>query len=205
MALSDQETDRILYLVRHGKAASNGSGVFAGWNHDPLLPAGRLQAEEAASILALNRVEAVFSSPVTRARETAVIIAERLGVNPVCVDDLGDLKVPQWEGRAKSGLLADSESGYPTWKESPHLFNIDGSAGNAETLRELQERSVAAVEAIFDSEPYRKCAVVTHLANIRCIVLHYSRRPLSDYRKITIKNAAPLALVKKDDHIVIAL
>lgn len=192
----------VLHVLRHGMAASNISGVFAGWSHDSLLPQGREQAGKAASLLEGSSVAAIFSSPVKRAVETAFIMASSLHVPVFQENRLGDIKIPQWEGRLKAELLDDGESGYALWKEAPWLFNQDGFWQDAENLNNLQVRSVAAMEHIFSCTRGRPVAVVTHLANIRCIVLHYSGRPLSDYRKIEINNATPLALLKKDDHII---
>ena len=194
----------MLYLLRHGQALSNLSGVFAGWSHDPLLPQGRQQAEQAASLLEDIFVAGVFTSPVKRAMETAFIIASILDVPVLQENRLGDMKIPQWEGRSKAELIEDRKSGYALWKETPWIFNQDGFLPGAENLSKLQARSVNAMESIFARIQGGPAAVVTHLANIRCIVLHYSGRPLSDYRKIEINNAAPLAFLKKDDHIIIS-
>lgn len=202
--MHDNGRHDVLYVLRHGRTRSNESGVFAGWNHDPLLPRGRDQARQAASMLEDSYVKKIFASPVKRAMETALIIASSLNV-PIFQDDrLGDIKIPRWEGRAKAELLDDEKSGYALWKEAPWLFNRDGFLSHAENLHDLQVRSVAAVEHIFVRLQGDCAAVVTHLANIRCLVLYYSGRPLSDYRKIEINNAAPLALLKKDDHIIIS-
>ncbi len=203
MVRSDILSDKVLYLVRHGRAESNRSGIFAGWGPDPLLPEGRAQAEKAAHALKGYGVEALFSSPVKRARETAEIIASHLGLGVSLMDGVGDIRVPEWEGRFKSELLVDASSQYRLWKEAPELFNQDGALKDSESLGACQARSVAAVEALFDSERFRVAAVITHLCIVRCILLHYLGRPLSDYRKIEINNGFPLALVKKDGHIVI--
>ncbi len=203
MVPSDRRFDRVLYLVRHGRAESNRSGIFAGWGPDPLLPEGREQAENAARALEGCGIEALFSSPVKRACETAEIIASHLGLDVALMDGVGDIRVPVWEGRFKSELLMDASSGYRLWKEAPELFNQDGTFQGSESLRRCQARSIAAVETLLNSVQFRVSVVVTHLCIVRCILLHYLGRPLSDYRKIKINNGSPLALVKKDGHIVI--
>ncbi len=204
MVRSDRRFNRVLYFVRHGRAESNRSGRFAGWGPDPLLPEGRAQAEEAAHALKGRGIEALFSSPVRRARETAEIIASHLGLDVVSLmDGVGDIRVPVWEGRFKSELFMDANSKYSLWKEAPELFNQDGALLDSENLSRCQARSVAAVETLLNSARFRVTAVVTHLCIVRCILLHYFGRPLSDYRKIEINNGTPLALVKKDGHIVI--
>ena len=67
-------------LVRHGQTDWNAAGLFQGSSDTPLNDVGRAQAAAAAQQLATQRWDAVVSSPLSRARETAGIIAETIGV-----------------------------------------------------------------------------------------------------------------------------
>jgi len=67
-------------MVRHGQTDWNAAGLFQGSSDTPLNDVGRAQAAEAAVRLAGQPWDAVVSSPLSRARETAAIIAEALGL-----------------------------------------------------------------------------------------------------------------------------
>jgi probable phosphoglycerate mutase len=87
-----------LLLVRHGETDWNADGRLQGQTDRPLSDFGRRQARQLADELADEELEAVYSSDLTRARETAEIIGERLGL-PVALDpDLREKDWGTWEG-----------------------------------------------------------------------------------------------------------
>ena len=92
-----------LHFCRHGESEANLLGAF--FNRDskhPLTERGRAQAEDLARRLALEKLTAIYSSPLTRARQTAEIVGTELGV-PVRVKDVLDrLKVTHQKGEAIS-------------------------------------------------------------------------------------------------------
>ncbi|HFB83250.1 MAG TPA: histidine phosphatase family protein [Thermodesulfatator sp.] len=191
-----------LWLVRHGLTRANQEGIFAGWTDEPLTPEGRLQAQEAGRSLAGEDIVAIYTSPVARTMETARIIGTFFPKASIVPEEgLGEIRIPQWEGKSKKDLLQHPELGYPLWKESPHLFRLPG----AETLEALQQRAVSAVEKIACAHPGQAVALVSHLAVIRCLVLHYQGRPLSEYRKVKIANASPVLLYGRPGEILIDL
>ena len=91
-----------LYLVRHGATANNRARPprVQGRRTDPgLSPVGRRQAEQTGRALAGLPLKRVYSSPLLRARETALAIAGPHGLSVEVVDDLVEVDVGQWEGR----------------------------------------------------------------------------------------------------------
>jgi broad specificity phosphatase PhoE len=90
-------TTRIL-LARHGETEWNRLGRWQGHADPPLNDLGRRQAEILAEQLAGDTVSAVYSSDLRRARETARIVAERIGL-PVTEDSaLREIDVGSWSG-----------------------------------------------------------------------------------------------------------
>jgi predicted glycosyltransferase/broad specificity phosphatase PhoE len=87
-------------LVRHGHTAWNGRRHI-GWADVPLDAAGCRQAQEVARALASERVDAVYTSPLMRARDTARPVAEAHGVTPVVLDDLRELRFGDLEGQPR--------------------------------------------------------------------------------------------------------
>jgi broad specificity phosphatase PhoE len=87
-----------LLLVRHGETDWNADGRLQGQTDRPLSEFGRRQARQLAEELAGEELDAIYASDLARARETAQIVAERLGL-PVALDpDLREKDWGNWEG-----------------------------------------------------------------------------------------------------------
>lgn len=95
-------------LVRHGQSEWNASGRWQGQADPPLTDLGRRQAMEAAA--ALGALDAVWASDLQRAAQTALIIANGLGVGPVVLDeDLRERDAGEWSGLTRPEI----EERYP--------------------------------------------------------------------------------------------
>jgi probable phosphoglycerate mutase len=93
-------------LVRHGQSEWNAVGRWQGQADPPLSDIGRRQARAAAR--ALGAVDAVFASDLQRATETAIIIADELGVGPVVVEpDLRERDAGEWSGLTRAEIERD--------------------------------------------------------------------------------------------------
>jgi broad specificity phosphatase PhoE len=102
-------TTRIL-LIRHGQSEWNDLGRWQGQADPPLTDLGRAQARSAAR--RLGTVDAIWSSDLQRAAETAAIIGAELGVGPVVMDeDLRERHAGEWQGLTR----AEIEERYPGW------------------------------------------------------------------------------------------
>jgi len=110
-----------LYLMRHGENRANITNEFSCRLVDyPLTPKGRLQAEQAAEYLPGCGIRRLYCSPLRRAVETAEIIAPRLGVNPVVLEELREINVGLLEGQtgheswaAHNRVVMDWMNGHP--------------------------------------------------------------------------------------------
>ena len=150
MAPAPSPPTRIL-LVRHGQSSWNASGRWQGQADPPLTELGRRQAFEAAR--AIGAVDAVWASDLTRAVETATIVADSVGVGPVVVDP--DLR--ERDAGAFSGLTRDEIEqrfpGYLADHRRPPGWEPDDL---------LLARAVAAVRRIAAAVPGGDVVVITH-------------------------------------------
>jgi broad specificity phosphatase PhoE len=96
------DTVRVL-MVRHGQSEWNLTGRWQGQADPPLTDLGRTQARSAAR--ALGTVDAIWTSDLQRAAETAAIISAELGVGPVVVDpDLRERDAGEWSGLTRDQI-----------------------------------------------------------------------------------------------------
>ena len=87
-----------LLLVRHGETDWNADGRLQGHTDRPLSDFGRRQARQLADELAGEDLEAIYASDLARARETAEIVGEQLGLPVVLEPDLREKDWGTWEG-----------------------------------------------------------------------------------------------------------
>lgn len=99
-------TEGRIFLIRHGKTEWNGER-YLGWEDVPLNETGRKQADEIERALQNERIDVVYSSPLTRALETIRPFAQRRGIAVHATDDLRELHYGRWQGSCKSNHKLD--------------------------------------------------------------------------------------------------
>lgn len=133
-----------IILWRHGQTDWNVSGRFQGQYDQPLNDQGVGQAHQAAELLAQLPVDAIVSSPLSRARTTAQALADRLGRDVRTDARLMEIDVGSWEGLYIADAVAlDPEFGAAMkagrdWRRSPTGETaVETGARMAAALREL--------------------------------------------------------------------
>ncbi|HEY9230091.1 MAG TPA: histidine phosphatase family protein, partial [Gemmatimonadaceae bacterium] len=106
------DTTRII-LVRHGATEWNARDVYQGWEDIPLDTTGLAQAQALAELLASVEIDAAYTSPLVRARETARIVLGGRGVMPLVVRDLRELSY----GRLTGMTPAERRVGYASLED----------------------------------------------------------------------------------------
>jgi alpha-ribazole phosphatase len=146
-----------LFLVRHGRTAWNEAGRFQGQTDVPLSEGGRAQARSAAASLKRESLERILSSDLSRALETAELIAERRGLAVERDVRLRERDFGEWEGLTWAQILER----YP-----PHAdANWADPGSYVAPGGEAFESVIARVSCVLDelrSLPQRRVLVVTH-------------------------------------------
>ena len=153
-----------IILVRHGASADAVHGVrfplIDGRSNPPLSEAGELQAKAVCERLAEEEnVDALFVTPLVRTHKTAAPLATALGIAPIIVDDLAEVRLGDWEGgeyrlRAAAGdpVIARAFE-QERWDIIP----------NAESFDSLTPRVRAGVQRIAElTGPDRVAVAVSH-------------------------------------------
>ncbi len=181
-------------LVRHAETDAVGKSL-AGWQSGHRLNAtGKEQAQQLARSLSRLPIQAIYTSPLERAVETAEAIAVQHGLTPAIRETLGEIHFGEWEGRTFAELTDDSE-----W----HRFNVARSlvrAPNGEVMIEVQTRMLREVEELRSRHDIGNVVLVSHLDPLRALVAHYLGMPLDLILRFELRPAS-VSLVRFSDGI----
>ena len=131
-----------IYLVRHGQTAWNKEEVFRGRTDIPLDETGLREAELAAEYFRPIHLQAIYSSPLSRARQTAQKIAQIHALEAQPLDGIIDMSFGSWEGQSLREVEEKDGVRYRQWRDEPHLVKLPGG----ETLEEVRARAMAALD-----------------------------------------------------------
>jgi probable phosphoglycerate mutase len=178
----------VIWLARHGETAANAEGRVQGWLDPPLNDRGRAQARALASEAAPLGLRALYSSQLVRARETAEIVGERVGLEPVVDERLAESRRGSWEGRLLREIERDEPGAWHAWQRAGAEFRFPGGESLAEHLARVEEAlgAVAAGEL--------PALVVCHGGSVRCALVARAGRTLDEFTRIAVPNASLVEL-----------
>ena len=157
-----------ILLVRHGQTEWNDVSRFQGSTDVPLNETGLAQAEKTARRIEGWPVDAVYTSPLTRSRQTADIIAARYRKSPVVMDDLTEINFGSWEGFYFNKLLEKKDESLLKWIADP-FFQTPPGAENWDSIRQRAERAVNSVLG----SGYKNIVIVSHGGIMRALLVTF--------------------------------
>lgn len=147
------KTLKHFYVFRHGETDWNAEGRFQGHIDIPLNDRGREQARGLIPKLAPFGVQVILSSDLSRAHETARIVAEGLGISVFTDEGLREAYLGQAQGMTYEEILTQfGEDVTGQWR-SDHPTDADVSYPGGETGNEVMNRVFAAIESFAQREP----------------------------------------------------
>jgi probable phosphoglycerate mutase len=152
-----------ILLARHGETDWNREGRFQGWADPPLNDAGRAQARELAERLRNTPFDAVYSSDLRRAHETADIVAAPHDVPVVTDPGLREIDVGSWSGLTHAEIE----------ERFPGAEHHDG-----ESREDHLARVLAAVERIARAHVGERILIVSHGGSLRALRRHAVGEPV---------------------------
>src|ERR687892_45271 len=111
-----------LYLVRHGATPLTAEDRFSGDIGVELSDEGRAQAARLGERLRDDEIHAIYASPLSRALETARIIAGHCSLEPIATDGLREISHGHWEGLSRRDVEERFATEYASWEEDPFTF-----------------------------------------------------------------------------------
>jgi broad specificity phosphatase PhoE len=180
----------VFHLLRHGEPSVFGriNGRLPGVG---LSERGRAEAAAQAGRLAGEKIEAIYSSPLQRTRETAEILADRLGLPVHYRDDVIELDFGEWTGLRADEIRRDER--WQMWSNCRSIAAIPGG----ESWRQVQDRVVAALFDLQRLHPTGNLVVVSHGDVIRAGLLFALGMPLDFYSRIEVAFAS-LSTIRLD-------
>jgi broad specificity phosphatase PhoE len=167
-----------IFLARHGESDWNVEERFQGHSDRPLTERGRKQARALADLVGAEKIDAVYTSPLSRARETAEIVAARAGLEAVALPDLREVDTGSWSGLSRADVEARFPEGFARWRS--------GGSGweNGESYDEMAERVIGALRKIAEDHPDGRVLVISHGGPIRAIHAAAEGLAIKDYRRL---------------------
>lgn len=184
-----------LYLVRHGESEWNILKKVQGQKDVNLTKKGEQQAEKIANRLYNENIDIIYSSDLKRAFETAKKIGDKLKLNVNPDKSFREINFGIWEGISTKELTDNYSKEHLLWMKKPHKLKLEG----AETLEELQNRTIKGVNRISKLNPNKNILIVSHSAAIKTIILGLLDMDISYYNKMSLNNVS-LSIIEFRDY-----
>ena len=179
----------LVLLVRHGQTPTTGKILPGRATGLHLAESGNSQAHRVAERIAeLPRVDAIYASPLERARETAAPIARALKQRVKIDKGLLECDFGEWTGAELGKLMKKPE--WSTVQKAPSTFRFPGG----ESFTEMQTRMVTALDRIRAAHPGGTVVCVAHADPIKAAVAHAMGTHLDLFQRIVIGTCSVSAI-----------
>jgi len=180
----------VILLARHGETDDNREPIrIQGRLDTPLNATGRAQAAELAERVAGEGIAAIYTSQLSRARETAEIVGARLGLEPLVDARLAEGDRGDIEGRLWKDVAAEDPELFAAWRAAGESFRFPGG----ESLREQAVRVAASLDDV-RAAGRLPALVVCHGGSIRVVLCARHGRGLDAFHEWEVPNVAVVRL-----------
>lgn len=173
-----------LVVIRHGETDLNKVGSFQGQIDVPLNERGRQQAIRLAERLAIERFDALYSSDLLRAQQTAQPIAERLALSVLPVSGLREQHFGELEGLSLQTVQTQYPDIWNTWLAHRADYAVPGG----ESVRQFSARTLAAVYELAERHVGQRLLVIAHGGVLDMLYRQAQAQPLDGPRVCAIPN-----------------
>jgi broad specificity phosphatase PhoE len=181
----DREHGQIL-LARHGETNDNIEPIrVQGFTDTPLNDTGRRQAAALAERMAGDGIVSLWSSDLSRARETAEIVGTRIGLEPRLDARLREANRGRWEGRRFIDIEREEPELYAGWRRAGEQWRFPGG----ESLRDQLDRVSSCLDDIRATGEL-PALVICHGGSIRVMLCAADPRGLDAFHEFDVPNTA---------------
>ena len=154
-----------LYMVRHGQTAASRENRFSGSSDPALTASGELMAEAFARTYASLTWEAIYTSPMLRARQTADALCRATAMQANVEDGLKEIDYGEWEGLRQAEVQERWPEAFGYWADDVASRGTPGG----ETAFQVAARAMRVVEGIRTRHRKGNVLLVSHKATLRVI------------------------------------
>lgn len=176
----------LLFLVRHAESTWNRQKKMQGQKDPPLSPYGRKEAMRLAKRFEDLKFTAAYASPLKRAHQTAEVILKGKKCRISCDEDLMEMGLGEWEGRAISQVKKAYGDAFAKWAVAPSRVTIPGG----EDFKEFVGRVKNAMRAIERKHRDGNVLLVSHGGVISTYATQILNLPPDDIWCLTVRNAS---------------
>jgi probable phosphoglycerate mutase len=172
-------------LIRHAQNDWVSKNRLAGWTPGVHLnDAGLKQAERLAKRLSALPLKALYSSPLERCIETATPIVVPHDIEINLLEEVGEVRYGKWEGKKIKKLRKK-----PAWHTIQH-FPSRFRFPEGESLLEVQQRAVSAIESLSIRHKNEMIAIVSHADVIKLALAHYLGQHIDLFQRLMVSTAS---------------
>jgi broad specificity phosphatase PhoE len=147
-----------VYLVRHGTTDWNREEIFRGRLDCKLNETGQAEARALAEYFRDIRLQAIYSSPLSRAMETAQAVAEAKALQVVPHPEFIDIDFGEWQGLPLKEVREKYSELYRLWRERPEAIHFPGG----ENLARVRARAGEGLQKVVRENPDKTALILSH-------------------------------------------
>ncbi len=183
-----------IYLIRHGETEWNKQLRYQGQKDVPLNDEGHRQAMLLARFLEKENIEVIYSSPLLRARETAMVITSKRDIKLQLEEGFLEINFGEWEGRRYTDLNEEQRQVAACWYNTPESVCIPGG----EPFLAFRQRILNTYNHIIKTNKDKNIGIITHAGVIRVIISSVLEMPEGILARLRLSPAS-LSIVLYDD------
>ena len=156
----------LIILVRHGVCEGNIKGMFRGRTDFPLNKRGFVQAQDLARELKSFPLKYIYTSPLSRAKQTAETVARQCGIEVKVEEQFNNIELGSWEGRFMKEIAEQYPEEWELWVYNPEKLRVK----DMETLYDVQKRAKTCLDNLVSRHNGESLAVITHRAVLKPLI-----------------------------------
>jgi alpha-ribazole phosphatase len=176
---------KTIIFIRHGETDSVKNNKLCGRTDIPLNFNGINQSNKLLDFLYKIEPDIIYSSPLTRARQTAEIISNHFNKSFIISDDLKEIDFGDWEGCSFSELESSNKTDYKKYLNNPGSF----TPKNGESINSLIGRSQKFIDILLKNDQ-KTTYIVTHGGPIKASLINFMNMPIDKFWNVQIPHGS---------------